>query len=130
MVRNSDQIEDLRRGMCGKFMILSVFTEIIRVKSRRVLEGLETQSFDSLEPDSLPTLYLPIQPTSIKPSTLISDIWSYCLYGQFFAGPTSDHISDIYCTILLQKSLSILFPTDGNRAQTVVIFKLQKKEGK
>ena len=73
MVRNSDQIEDLRRGMCGKFMILSVFTEIIRVKSRRVLEGLETQSFDSLEPDSLPTSYQPIQPISLHTSSLISD---------------------------------------------------------
>ena len=39
------------------------------------------------------SIFKPFQPLS----TVISDIWSYCLYGQFFAGPTTDHISDIYC---------------------------------
>ena len=28
----------------------------------------------------------------------ILDIWCYRLYGKFFAGPTADHISGMYCT--------------------------------
>ena len=32
-------------------------------------------------------------------SAIVSVIWSYCLYGQFFTGPTTDHISDIYCIL-------------------------------
>ena len=68
--------------------------------SRRASEGSGNPVIGFFRASTPLISYQPFQPisTPFQPlSTVISDIWSYCLYGQFFAGPTTDHISDIYC---------------------------------
>ena len=67
--------------------------------SRRASEGSGNPVIGFFRASTPLISYQPFQPIS-KPfqplSTVISDIWSYCLYGQFFACPTTDHISNIY----------------------------------